>query len=127
MAVKIYRKESVNKPVSKMAKGKTDEAIRIIGLRSRVSRPSLLAFFTPRPNGKSEFHSMTAIPASIIDNRAERIINHSDKGWVIPSDSLGRPGTANPSDSILLWIKQHIVGAGFCSADEVSIVVEDDE
>lgn len=128
MSIKVYRKDSTSKPVAKLAANKRNEIERIIGIRARVQRPSLLAHFMPASNGKSSFHRQDSLPAAVIDNRPERIINHSDKGWVIPSDSLGRKGNADASQaqSILLWVKQHIVANGLASADEISIVVEDD-
>lgn len=124
MEIRIYRKESVyERP--KLNKDEVEAIRKRIALFARQERPSLLEHFIP--TGKvSDFYRQSELPGSVIDNRPLRITEHSGDGWTVPSDSLGRKGEASPSQaqSILLWIKQHIVGNGLANDGEVAVICE---
>jgi hypothetical protein len=113
--VRLYRKASAT-PTRKPTKANAEKVRNIAALKARVTRPALLDHLLG-----GGFHAQAALPPAVIDNRAERIIEHHADGWTIPADSLGRPGTANPADSILLWIKKNVPTV---DPSEVSIVVE---
>ena len=124
--IRIYRKESAAKPVTKLAKATADEIRHRTSVLARVQRPDLLDHFMPTGNAKSAFHRQPAISPSLAKNRGERILDHADKGWTLPESCLGRAGVADASQaqSVLLWIKKHIVEAGLADEAEICVVVE---
>jgi hypothetical protein len=115
--IRIYRKTAAT-PSRKPTKAQADQVRKVVAIKCRVQRPGLLDHFL-----SGAFHKQTAIPAQVIDNRADRIINHHKDGWTVPADSLGRNGRvdASTAQSILLWVKQNIPTV---DPSEVSVVVE---
>jgi hypothetical protein len=123
--VKIYRKSSgMARP--KATKADHERFARMIETRAiRVERDSLAGFFIPAKVGTiSPFYKLPELSPSLVANRAARIMDHADAGWIVPLDSLGRGRTADAStaQSILLWIKKNL--SAFVNADDVSVVVE---
>jgi hypothetical protein len=126
-AIRIYRKSSADEAVAKMSKADRDAFLARVEAVSRVPRPDVLAHFLPSGSGRSAFHRQEAISPALAANRAVRVLDHADKGWTVPAGNLGRVGapTASAAQSVLLWLKLHVVSAGLCSADELCVVVED--
>ncbi len=125
MEIRVYRKvTSADLPA--LRKSDVEIARKRIEALSRVDRPGLLEHFIPSPR-KSPFHRQPALLASLIDNPAMRRLEHLEDGWLVPADSLGRSGTADRSQaqSIVLWLKKHIVGNGLALADEIAVVIEE--
>lgn len=118
MTIRIYRKEAAHRS-RKPVKAVRVETERRIAALARVQRPALQEFFL-----SGEFHKLPALSPQVIDNRALRMLDHAEAGWDVPTDSLGRKGTADASQaqSIILWIKKNL--GDVVNPDEVSVVVE---
>ncbi len=119
--IRIYRKASVYSP-PKVLKADRERLLAVISLKCRVSRPGLLEHFL-----SGDFHRQEALDGSVVKSKADRILDHSDAGFTVPDDSLGR--AAEPSaESIRLWIAQWIAGdksgVALVNPDEVAVVVE---
>lgn len=126
-AIKIYRKDAPGPKPRKLTKTQLAKLAEVLTLTSRVSRPELVELFT-----SGAFYAMTALPPAVIDNRAERIIHHADKGWVVPTTCLGRVAdkvatgdayaATSAAQSILLWVKKNL--SDVVNPAHVSVVVE---
>ena len=107
--IRIYRLESIHPaPRPKMA---TVRAVRERADRvARVRRDALVDHFSPEGRRGSDFYRQPAVPASVINNPAERRYNYRDAGWIVPPECLGRAGTADRStaESLRLWIGKHL-------------------
>jgi hypothetical protein len=129
-ALVIYRKATDAAAPTRLKVSAAREQRAAIDARSRVNRDAVLDHFQPSPQGRSAFHRQTALSSVIVDNPLLRIADHADAGWIVPDDCLGRAPKsgerdwASTSQSLLLWIKQTVVAAGWCDAGEISVVVE---
>ena len=130
-ALVIYRKATDAAAPARLKVAAAREQRAEIDARCRVARDAVLDHFQPSPQGRSAFHRQPALSSVVIDNPLRRIADHPDAGWIVPADCLGRaPKTgerdwASSSQSLLLWIKQTVVAAGWAEAGEISVVVED--
>jgi hypothetical protein len=128
-AIVIYRKAVDVPNVSRLKASAAREQRAAIAARSRVNRDAVLDHFQPSPQGRSAFHRQDALLSTIIDNPQQRQW-FAACGWVVPDDCLGRAPKSGERDfastaqSLLLWIKQTVVAAGWCDASEISVVVE---
>lgn len=123
-AVIIFRKTGTT-PKVPSASALRDAERRML-LTARVKRPALWDFFAPSGRKRSAFHSLPALPSSVIDNPAARLLDHGSDGWIVPLDCLGRRGVADVSggESVRAWIEKWIVSAGLVGPDEVAVVFE---
>ncbi len=122
----VYRKTgSSSRPV--VRKADVEQIRRKVSIIARVQREGLLEHFIPAPK-VSPFHRQPSLLASLIDNPALRRLEHEADGWLVPADSLGRKGEADRSQaqSIVLWLKKHVVDNGLANEDEISVVYEAD-
>ncbi len=130
-ALVIYRKATDAPAPSRLKASEAREKRAEIDARCRVNRNAVLDHFQPSPQGRSAFHRQPALSSVVIDNPHRRMADHPDAGWIVPDDCLGRPPKSGERDwassaqSLLLWIKQTVVAAGWCEAGEISVVVEE--
>jgi hypothetical protein len=129
-ALVIYRKAADASAPARLKASAAREQRDAIDARSRVRRDAVLDHFQPSPQGRSAFHRQPVLTSVVIDNPIRRMADHADAGWIVPDDCLGRTPKSGERDwastaqSLLLWIKQTIVAAGWCDASEISVVVE---
>jgi hypothetical protein len=129
--IRIYRTESADKR-PETSKAKRDEIRERVAALSRVDRPEIMDHFLATGRGASDFYKQQALPASVVNNPAERRFRHSDKGWTVPEGSLGRKGAQTIGDadkarstaeSLRIWINKHLGEA--VAASHLAVVVDD--
>ena len=123
--IRIYRLESIHpapRPKAADVRAVRERTDRV----ARVPRPDVMDHFTPQGRGASSFYKQPAVPASVVNNPAERRHNYDDAGWIVPVSSLGRYGRADRStaESLRLWINKHLAPE-LLHASHLAVVVDE--
>ncbi len=122
MDLKIYRKESGYLPPKFTKSERADIAKRIDAL-SRVDRPGITELFL-----SGQFYKLPAVESAIVNNPPLRRLDYGEACYSIPESDLGKAGQsgdeAKTAQSIVLWVKKHIVQNGLCNEGEFSVVMD---
>lgn len=124
--IRIYRLESIH-PAPRPKVADVRAVRERTGRVARVPRDAVVDHFVPQGRAASCFYKQPAVPASVVNNPAERRYNYSDAGWIVPPASLGRKGTADRStaESLRLWINKHLAPE-LLHPSHLAVVVDED-
>jgi hypothetical protein len=124
--IRIYRLESIH-PAPRPTKAVATAVRERLARLARVSRDAVVDHFSPQGRAASSFYKQQAVPASVINNPAERRYTYRDAGWVVPPESLGRAARADRStaESLRLWINKHL-SPEMVHPSHVAVVVDDE-
>ena len=103
-------------------KNRLDEIKKVVRIRARVNRDSVIDFLCG-----GDFNKLPEVSSEIINNPVMRILDPKVKGWTVPESDLGRDGEASLSqrNSLVLWIKQNLSNVPEFDASKVSVCYED--
>ncbi len=122
MELRIYRKES-GYLSPKLSASERKEIAHRISVLSRVDRPGITELFL-----SGGFYKLPEVASNIVNNPPLRRLDHLADGYLIPDEDLGKAGQngdeAKTAQSIVLWIKKHIVANGLCNEGEFSVVMD---
>ena len=117
--IKVYRKGPATRKLKVVELARLE---RELSLRARVQRPAVVEFFVG-----SGFRNLPMLPPALVKDRATRILDHENDGWIVPPSDYVEDGydvldERSMANSITLWIKRYLDNV--VPHDSFSVVVE---